>query len=72
MKKEPNKKPTNNMIGPNNWVKVGDRCSCILEEMKDLRGEVIKVVKTFSIPYCVVRWNDGKEEKHTITILKKV
>lgn len=53
------------------WVKEGDRCTCILPEITG-QGTVRKVTRAFSIPHVTVQWDVGMRGNHTITILRKV
>jgi len=50
------------------WVKEGERCI----SPAGWTGEVLKVVKTTSLPYVVVRWDKNKQVGRTsITNVRK-
>lgn len=46
-------------------VRQGDLCSSRTGDI----GEVLRIVKTRSIPYAVVKWGNGSIGRHTITTL---
>lgn len=39
---------------------------------KGMRGTVKRVVETSSLPYAVVKWENGSLGRHTLTTIKKV
>lgn len=50
------------------WVKAGDNC---VVPQTGVRGKVLRVVDTGTLPYCLVRWENGVEGRVSITAVEK-
>lgn len=50
------------------WVKAGDRCA----SPAGMKGEVLRVKDTGSVPYAVVKWENGHTGRMTITLLVRI
>jgi hypothetical protein len=48
------------------WVKAGDDCV----SQAGMRGTVLRVITTSSLPVAVVRWDNGQTGRHSITTLR--